>query len=87
MRRPADDIQATCDSLGFEKLKIVSVEGGKDEDEGYVTFQVGGVWVWVLWYHWLIGWDAGRVGMLLAVGMLPTPSSICAMPHMLAGLV
>ncbi|PRW58549.1 pre translocase subunit [Chlorella sorokiniana] len=34
-----DDIQATCDSLGFEKLKILSVEAGKDENEGYVTFQ------------------------------------------------
>lgn len=40
-RPTADDIQATCDSLGFEKLKILSVEQGKDENEGYVTFQVG----------------------------------------------
>lgn len=40
-RSPADDIQSTCDSLGFEKLKILSVEPGKDENEGYVTFQVG----------------------------------------------
>ena len=37
----ADDIQATCDKLGFEKLKILAAEPGKDENEGYVTFQVG----------------------------------------------
>ncbi|PSC68836.1 zinc chelation isoform B [Micractinium conductrix] len=34
-----DDIIATCDKLGFEKLKVLSVEPGADENEGFVTFQ------------------------------------------------
>ncbi|KAL4420020.1 hypothetical protein ABPG77_001270 [Micractinium sp. CCAP 211/92] len=34
-----DDVIATCEKLGFEKLKILSVEPGKDDDEGFVTFQ------------------------------------------------
>lgn len=35
-----DDVVATCDKLGFERLKIMSIEPGKDDDEGFVTFQV-----------------------------------------------
>ena len=35
-----DDVLATIDKLGFERLKVLSVEPGKDEDEGFVTFQV-----------------------------------------------
>lgn len=34
-----DDVLATIDKLGFERLKVLSVEPGKDEDEGFVTFQ------------------------------------------------
>ncbi len=30
-----------CPSLPLQKLKILSVEPGKDDDEGFVTFQVG----------------------------------------------
>lgn len=92
-RACADDIQSTCDSLGFEKLKILLVEPGKDENEGYVTFQVGkllllcyGALMQILLMGWCLTGALRGVGMLapqcgMLAGLRASASGNCAAAH------
>jgi hypothetical protein len=44
-RRLAADIGYTCENFYFSNLKVMQLEEGKDENDGYAQFRWGAAWL------------------------------------------